>query len=895
MSRAFDERLTGMHADADPEILAILDDYLATIEQGKPVELEELLARRPELADELKAYVDSINFLHVVSRELTGLAESTPQLDDWTGHKLGEYEIVRELGRGGMGVVYEAMQNKLGRRVALKVLPLAAVLDKQQTARFLLEAQAAAQLSHPNIVPVYGVGCEQGVHYYSMQYIDGQSLEPVIEGLRQYQRSAESESERRKAHASNTGAFKADTRVGFSTCCSTNDRKYIATVAQFGIQAAEALQHAHDYGPSNLIIDREGKLWVTDFGLARCQADSSITLTGAILGTVRYMSPEQAAGRRGMVDHRTDIYSLGGTLYELLTLRTAYEADNTHDLLRQMESREPAMLRRFNPSIPFDLETIVLKAISKQRRQRYATAQELADDLRCFVNGQPIAARRPSLVDRTAKWAARHKNLVAAAVVVAVLALIGTTAAVILVAREQSATESALAESQRNFERSQKNFKQSRQVLDHFGLLVVDRLAGLPGTEQLRNDVLRDTLRYYDRFIAQAGNDPALRIDLAIACFKSGEMLDRLGAGEKAIASYERARRIFERLEGDEARAHVAACHNNVALVLAAQGKVEAAKDAYGLAIQLYEERIAADASNPEVRLQLASTYGNLALLLANADQRAESLTYHHRALDLQRQLVRSHPERTEFRRELAMTLNNLSYFHRESDIARSVELNQEALDILRQIALDEPDNMDFQSDLALSCANQGSLLAGHREYERAEAAYREAIALYGALLAYAPNAFAYRRDLAVAHNNLGRTLTELGRFKAAQEALEDARGVLQSLSQEAPHDLVVMSSLGGVFNNLGMVHEHSGEYPQAIAAYEQAIALQRSAISRAPKMAAFGDFVNRTYENYARVLAAAGRSEDAAEARKYLHTSVSASKRDEPLPGPVPPAAEGP
>ena len=181
-------------SDPDPELIAILDDYLSTIEQGKPIELDELLSRCPDLAQELTAYFDSINFLHLAARDMSGLASATSPLDEWIGRTLGEFEIVRELGRGGMGVVYEATQVKLDRRVALKVLPLAAVFDKQQTARFLLEAQAAAQLNHPNIVPIYGVGCERGVHYYSMLYIEGESLEDAIARLKQFEHIAASDS-----------------------------------------------------------------------------------------------------------------------------------------------------------------------------------------------------------------------------------------------------------------------------------------------------------------------------------------------------------------------------------------------------------------------------------------------------------------------------------------------------------------------------------------------------------------------------------------------------------------------------------------------------------------------------------------------------------------------------
>jgi tetratricopeptide (TPR) repeat protein len=550
-----------------------------------------------------------------------------------------------------------------------------------------------------------------------------------------------------------------------------------------------------------------------------------------------------------------------------LTLRTAYNADNIPELLRQIETREPVSPRRLNPSIPFDLETIVLKAISKHRSQRYATAQELADDFRRFVAGDPIAARRPSYVERSARWCSRHKNLVATAAAVIVLALLGTSAAVVIIARAKSATDSALAASKHNLERSQSNFRQSREVLDHFGVLVADRLAGLPGTERLRNQVLQDTLQYYERFIAQAGDDPTLEADLAMTCFKSGEILDQLGSRDKALASYERARGIFERLEGDDALVQVATCHNNIALLLAGQGNVAGAKRAYGEAIRLYERRLLNAATDADCRLQLASACGNLALLLANTNERSQSLRYHQRALDLHQELVQEHPQRNDFRRELAMTFNNLSFFHRESDPIVATKFNEQAIELLQEIVSMEPENLEAHSDLALSFTNQGSLLAGRGEYPQAERAYRGAVAIYGSLLAQAPHVFAYRRDLSVAHNNLGRTLTELRQYPAAQAALEDARDVLQSLARDAQSDLVVLSGLGGVLNNLGMAYEQTGDYKAAIEVYEQAIALQRSALARSPQMTPVADFLNRTLENHARALMAAGRTNDTGEA----------------------------
>ncbi|HZN56838.1 MAG TPA: tetratricopeptide repeat protein, partial [Planctomycetota bacterium] len=320
--------------------------------------------------------------------------------------RLGDYRIHREAGRGGMGVVYEAEQVSLGRRVALKILPFAAVLDPKHLERFRNEAHAAALLHHTNIVPVFSIGCERGVHFYAMQFIDGHSLQRVIEDLRRRSKK-------------DRGA-------------TTASRAFFRTVAKLGLQAAEALRHAHEKGivhrdikPSNLILDRQRNLWVTDFGLARIEGSQSLTLTGDLLGTLRYMSPEQAATSKAPVDHRTDIYSLGLTLYELITLKYAFPGDDRRLMLQQISNEEPPRPSKLNRGLPADLETIVLKAMAKDPNQRYESARRLAEDLKRFLAGRPILAKRPALVTRAFKWCRRHKLVVgtAAAVLVALLSL----------------------------------------------------------------------------------------------------------------------------------------------------------------------------------------------------------------------------------------------------------------------------------------------------------------------------------------------------------------------------------------------------------------------------------------------------------------------------------------
>jgi WD40 repeat protein/serine/threonine protein kinase len=322
------------------------------------------------------------------------------------GH-LGDFRLLREVSRGGMGVIYEAVQVSLGRRVALKGLPSAAALDPRLLQRFHLEAQAAASLNHPHIVPVFATGAAEGMPYYAMRFIDGRDLARVIRELR-------------PDEPTETGASSRQPRQ--PAPLSTQGISHAREAARLARQAAEALDHAHasdvlhrDIKPSNLMIDNSGELWITDFGLARMLGGLDLTNTGDAVGTPRYMSPEQALGRRIPLDGRTDIYSLGVTIYELLTLRPAFLGDDRLEVLRRIVQDEPTPPRKLDPTIPVDLETIVLKAMAKVPTERYATAGDLAADLGRFLDDRPILARRPSLADRGAKWMRRHRALISTA------------------------------------------------------------------------------------------------------------------------------------------------------------------------------------------------------------------------------------------------------------------------------------------------------------------------------------------------------------------------------------------------------------------------------------------------------------------------------------------------
>jgi WD40 repeat protein/serine/threonine protein kinase/tetratricopeptide (TPR) repeat protein len=477
--------------DRERRLDEIVTAYLKAAEAGQAPDREKLLECYPELAAELRLFFADQDALEPIATPLRmvalaaraadapACASGAPQREAAVPGRLGDFQIVREIGRGGMGVVYEAEQVSLGRKVALKVLPALATLDPRRLQRFHNEARAAASLHHTNIVPVFAVGAEHGVHFYAMQLIDGQSLAGVLGELRR-QASAkagqpaadapEQDGEVTTAHPPPEGAAAAPSTAAqgaLSTEGGISKRDYLQAVARLGVQAAEALDYAHQLGvvhrdvkPGNLMVDGRGQLWVTDFGLAHLsEGGQSLTLTGDLVGTVRYMSPEQALAQRVVIDHRTDVYSLGATLYELLTLRPVFCGDSREELLRQIAFEEPRPLRKLNKMIPAELETIVLKALEKNPAERYATAQELAEDLRRFLEDKPIQARRPSLVQRARKWARRHRPLVAAAAVVAVLALLGSTLSTVLIwqAYEGEAVQRQLAQTAEANERTQRD------------------------------------------------------------------------------------------------------------------------------------------------------------------------------------------------------------------------------------------------------------------------------------------------------------------------------------------------------------------------------------------------------------------------------------------------------
>ncbi len=461
-------------------------EFAERYRRGERPPVNEYTERYPDLAGEIRDLFPTLVMMEQFGSGVenrSGPAARRPRVDEPIPERLGDYRILREIGRGGMGIVYEAVQESLGRQVALKVLSLDRPLGSIQLLRFEREAKAAALLHHTNIVPVFGVGEHQGVHYYAMQYIEGQSLDTVlaeIHGLRassfpvtgvseghslgrsaslakgllshrllalrtppELRRSAPSPtpgpavSPGSPLPSPDSGWSLADVSSSTSTMLGNSERHYFRSVARLGMQAAEALGYAHLHGvlhrdikPANLLLDLRGTIWITDFGLAKAEGSDELTSPGDVVGTLRYMAPERFHGK---ADVRSDIYSLGLTLYEMLTFAPAYTGSHRVEFIHAILHEEPRRPRTLQPEIPLDLETIVLKAIAKNPSDRFSTADELARELGRFVEGRPILSRRVSVAERVWRWSRRNRVtaslILLAASLTSILALGSTMAA----------------------------------------------------------------------------------------------------------------------------------------------------------------------------------------------------------------------------------------------------------------------------------------------------------------------------------------------------------------------------------------------------------------------------------------------------------------------------------
>ncbi len=574
--------------DRDQQLLRIADEMIDQLRVGQLVDSHALLAAYPQYYTQIKEMLATIELIANVSRSVVKVNDSDTHdrpcgVESGALGELGDFLLVREIGRGGMGVVYEAIQRSLSRRVALKILPFAAMLDPRHLIRFRNEAQAAAVLEHPHIVPVYGIGCERGVHYYAMRMIEGSTLGTIIDDLRHNaQQPSNGPSGRHKllprnesqksvfadATANQRAFAPAETSIGapasettasavamISTDPSdTRSSSFFRAAATIGLHAAQGLQHAHNHGvvhrdikPNNLMVDSAGSVWIADFGLAQLDADASLTLTGDVVGTIRYMSPEQARVCAGVVDHRSDIYSLGVTLYELLTQQPALRGNTRHELLTELGSSELPNPRLHNPFIPRELATIVLKASRREQLERYQSAAEFANDLQRFLEHKPIEAKPPTALDRLYKWCYRNRSLVFAFGCGLTLALVVLIVSILQLVHQRNLARSA---AEREWKQAQAASSEERRASQNCRLalravnellmqLSATKLKNVPGMEEIRASLTNRAIGILGQLDDIGQNpDAQVALELGKAYQLMGDLQVHGGERRTAIGSY---------------------------------------------------------------------------------------------------------------------------------------------------------------------------------------------------------------------------------------------------------------------------------------------------------------------------------------------------------------------
>jgi serine/threonine-protein kinase len=795
------------------------------------------------------------------------------------------YRIVRPHAKGGLGAVSVALDQELHREVALKEIQEAFADDPDSRGRFLLEAEVTGRLEHPGIVPVYGLGLyADGRPFYAMRFIKGDSLQKAIQRFHAADSSGRDPSERSLALRQLLGRFVA--------VCNT-----IAYAHSRGILH-------RDLKPANVMLGTFGETLVVDWGLAkpvgqaepapaagepalRPLSGSSATATqqGAVLGTPAYMSPEQAAGQLDRLGPASDIYSLGATLYTLLTDRNPVEGADTWEVLRKVQRGEVMPPALAKPGTPPALAAVCLKALALRPEDRYPTALELAADLEHWLADEPVSAWREPPAVRLRRWVKRHRATVTAAVAAACVGVVSLAAATALLstawdserqARELAERNEREVATQRDHVRrqrdqAQENFRLARDAVDEMLTEVGhQRLKDIREMDPVRQALLEKALTFYQKFLHDRGDDPEVRQETGRAYRRVGTINQQLGRHADAEAAYLRALELQEQLAGKhtdrpEYRQDLALSHNNLGVLYRALGRPEQAEAAYRKAAAVQEELVRDYPGIPTYEQDRAGSYNNLGVHYAATGRPGPAEEAFRQALAIRERLARDHPAVREYQQDLASSHNNLGVLYGATDRPGPAESAfQEALTVRERLARNHPTVTDYQTQLSGSYNNLGNLYRDTNRFKEAEAAFQQALALREQLARSHPAVVAYQQDVAAGHNNLGLVYRATSRPEQAEAAFRQALTLREQVAREHPTVPEYQQELASGYTNLGNFYTAAGRAAPAEEAYRKALAVHERLVSDHPAVPEYRQELASSHDTLGVLYSASGRPDQA-------------------------------